>query len=47
MLVGVTPHDPISFSMAWALMTSVALLASMIPASQAAHTNLIAVLHSD
>ena len=47
MLVGVTPHDPISFSMAWALMTTVALLASAIPASQAARTNLIAVLHSD
>jgi ABC-type antimicrobial peptide transport system permease subunit len=47
MLVGVTPHDPISFSMAWAIMTTVALLASAIPASQAARTNLIAVLHSD
>jgi predicted permease len=47
MLVGVTPHDPISFSMAWALMTTVALLASTLPASQAARTNLIAVLHSD
>lgn len=47
LLVGVTPHDPISFSLAWALMTTVALLASAIPASQAAQTNLIAVLHSD
>ena len=47
MLVGVTPHDPISFSMAWALMTIIALLASAIPASQAARTDLIAVLHSD
>jgi predicted permease len=47
MLVGITPHDPISFSIAWALMTTVALLASAIPASQAARTNLIAVLHSD
>src|SRR5258708_26004021 len=34
MLVGVTPHDPISFSVAWALMTTVALLASAIPASE-------------
>jgi predicted permease len=47
LLVGVTPHDPTSFSLAWALMTTVALLASAIPASQAAQTNLIAVLHSD
>jgi predicted permease len=47
LLVGITPHDPISFSMAWALMTTVALFASAIPASQAARTNLIAVLHSD
>jgi predicted permease len=47
LLVGVTPHDPISFSLAWALMTTVALLASAIPASQAARTNLIAILHSD
>ena len=47
MLVGVTPHDPISFSMAWALVTTVALLASAIPASRAARTNLIATLHSD
>ena len=47
LLVGVTPHDPISFSVAWVLMTTVALLATAIPASQAARTNLIAVLHSD
>jgi len=47
LLVGVTPHDPLSFTMAWALMTTVALLASAIPASQAARTNLMAVLHSD
>jgi len=47
LLVGVTPHDPISFSVAWVLMTTVALLASAIPASQAARTNLIATLHSD
>jgi predicted permease len=47
LLVGVTPHDPASFSLAWALMTVVALLASTIPASQAARTDLITVLHSD
>jgi predicted permease len=47
LLVGVTPHDPVSFSLAWALMTVVALLASTLPASQAARTDLITVLHSD
>jgi len=47
MLVGVTRHDPISFSAAWALMTVIALLASMIPAAQVARTDLISVLHSE
>jgi len=47
LLVGVMPHDPLSFSLAWALMTIVALLASAIPASQAASTDLISVLHSE
>ena len=47
MLVGVTPHDPITFSVAWALMTTIALLASALAASQAARTNLITVLRSD
>jgi predicted permease len=47
MLVGVTGHDPVSFSAAWALMTVIALLASMIPAAQAARTDLISVLHSE
>ncbi len=47
LLVGVTPHDPVSFSLAWVLMTIVALLASTIPASQAARTDLISVLHSE
>jgi len=36
MLVGVTGRDPVSLSAAWALMTVIALLASMIPAAQAA-----------
>jgi hypothetical protein len=47
MLVGVTRHDPVSFSAAWVLMTSIALLASLIPAAQAALTDLISVLHSE
>jgi len=47
MLVGITGHDPVSFSAAWALMTVIALLACMIPAAQAARTDLISVLHSE
>ena len=47
MLVGVQPHDTMSFSLAWILMTVVALLASTIPASQAARTDLVSVLHSE
>jgi predicted permease len=47
MLVGVKPHDALSFSLAWILMTVVALLASTIPASHAARTDLISVLHSE
>ena len=47
MLVGVTAHDAVSFSAAWALMTAVALIASTIPATQAARTDLVSVLHSE
>ena len=47
MLVGVRPHDALSFALAWILMTAVALLASTIPASQAARTDLVSVLHSE
>ncbi len=47
MLVGVKPHDAISFSFAWMLMTVVALVASTIPASAAARTDLVSVLHSE
>jgi predicted permease len=47
MLVGVKPHDAVSLSLAWILMTVVALLASTIPASHAAHTDLISVLHTE
>jgi predicted permease len=46
MLVGVRPHDPLSFALAWALMTIIALLASTVPASNAARTDLISVLHT-
>ena len=47
MLVGVKPHDALSFSLAWILMTIVALVASTIPASHATHTDLVSVLHSE
>ena len=46
-LFGVTPRDAISFSLALALMAVVALLASTIPAAQAARTNLASVLRSE
>jgi putative ABC transport system permease protein len=47
LLVGVTSHDAATFTLAWILMTTVALLASAIPATQAARTNLISVLRSE
>jgi predicted permease len=47
MLVGVTGHDAVSFWLAWGLMTAVALIASTIPATQAARTDLVSVLHSE
>jgi hypothetical protein len=47
LLVGVTPHDAVSFSLAWALMTVVALLVSTIPAADAARADLVSVLHSE
>jgi predicted permease len=47
LLVGVTPHDPVSFWLAWALMTIVALIASTLPAADAARTDLLSVLHSE
>ncbi len=47
MLVGVKPYDPLSFSLAWALMTLLAFLASLFPAVNAAQTDLISVLHSE
>ncbi|RZU29666.1 FtsX-like permease family protein [Edaphobacter modestus] len=47
MLVGVKVHDPVSLSLAWALMTLIALVASGVPARNAARTNMISVLHSE
>jgi predicted permease len=47
MLSGVGPHDPLSFSLAWSLMTLTALLASILPARNAARTNLVSVLRSE
>jgi predicted permease len=47
LLVGVTPHDATSFWLAWALMTTVALIASTLPAADAARTDLLSVLHSE
>ena len=47
MLVGVQVHDPVSLSLAWALMTLIALLGSSLPARNAAQTDLISVLRSE
>jgi ABC-type antimicrobial peptide transport system permease subunit len=47
MLVGVKVHDPVSLSLAWVLMTLIALLGSSLPARNAARTDLISVLHSE
>jgi predicted permease len=47
MLVGVKVHDPISLSLAWGLMTLIALMGSCVPARNAARTNVISVLHSE
>ncbi len=47
MLVGVKLHDPVSLSLAWALMTLVALPGSILPAAVAARTDVISVLHSE
>lgn len=47
MLVGVRPHDAVSFLLAWILMTTIALIASTLPAAHAARTDLVSVLHSE
>jgi len=46
-LVGVKVHDPIALSLAWALMTIIAILGSSLPAINAAQTDLAFVLHSE
>jgi putative ABC transport system permease protein len=46
-LVGVKVHDPASLSLAWALMTLVALLGSTLPAMNASRTDAASVLHSE
>ncbi len=47
MLVGIQVHDPISLSLAGALMTLIALLGCSLPARNAARTNITSVLHSE
>jgi len=47
MLVGVRVHDPVSLSLAWALMRLIALVGCGLPARNAARTNVISVLHSE
>jgi predicted permease len=46
-LVGVSPHDTLSFSLAWALMTIIALFASVVPAVGAARTEILSVLRRE
>jgi predicted permease len=47
MLVGIQVHDPISLSVAGALMTLIALVGCSVPARSAIRTNVISVLHSE
>jgi putative ABC transport system permease protein len=47
MLVGIPVHDPVSLSLAGALMTFFALVGCSLPARSAARTNVISVLHSE
>jgi predicted permease len=47
MLVGVQVHDPISLSLAGALMTLIALVGCSLPARNGARTNITSVLHSE
>jgi ABC-type antimicrobial peptide transport system permease subunit len=46
-LVGVKVHDPVTLSLAWALMTLIALAGSSLPAMNAARTDLVSALHSE
>jgi predicted permease len=47
MLVGIRVHDPVSLSLAGALMALIALVGCTLPARNAARTNVISVLHSE
>jgi putative ABC transport system permease protein len=47
MLVGIQVHDPVSLSLAGALMTLVALVGCTLPAGNAARTDLISILHCE
>jgi predicted permease len=47
MLVGIQVHDPVSLSLAWVLMTLIALVGCSLPAGNAVRTNIISVLHSE
>ena len=47
MLVGVKVHDPVSLSLAWSLMTLIALAGCYLPARNASNTNVMSVLHSE
>jgi len=47
MLVGVKVHDPVSLSLAWSLMTLIALVGCCVPARNASRTNVMSVLHSE
>lgn len=46
-LVGVKVHDPVSFSLAWVLMTIIAAAGSSLPAMNASRTDIVSVLHSE
>lgn len=46
-LVGVKVHDPLSLSLAWAVMTAIALMGSGFPAINASRTDVVSVLHSE
>ena len=46
-LVGVKVHDPLALSLAWALMTLIALVGSSFPAVNACRTDVVAVLHAE
>jgi ABC-type antimicrobial peptide transport system permease subunit len=46
-LVGLKVHDLASLSLAWALMTVIALLGSGFPAMNASRTDVVSVLHAE